>query len=75
MKDFMKELKSSEKHRKSKNEKIWQNKGFQVSISAHNAEKSLPIVLSSIDNAMKGLPWVMNFGTIQHRFNRRDCVF
>ena len=63
MKDFVERAKIFRKNIENlKNEKIWQNKGFQVSISAHNAEKSLPIVLSSIDNAMNGLPWVMNFG-------------
>lgn len=63
MKDFVERAKIFRKNIENlKNEKIWQNKGFQVALSAHNAEKSLPIVLSSIDNAMKGLPWVMNFG-------------
>tara|TARA_R100001079_G_C4440476_1_gene148606 strand:- start:757 stop:1545 length:789 start_codon:yes stop_codon:yes gene_type:complete len=63
MKDFVERSKIFRKNIENlKNEKIWENKKFQVVISAHNAEKSLPIVLSSIDNAMKGLQWIMNFG-------------
>ena len=63
MKDFVERSKIFRKNIENlKNEKIWENKSFQVVISAHNAEKSLPIVLSSIDNAMKGLQWIMNFG-------------
>ena len=42
MKDFVERAKIFRKNIENlKNEKICQNKGFQVSISAHKAEKSL----------------------------------
>jgi glycosyltransferase involved in cell wall biosynthesis len=63
MKDFIERAKIFRSNMENlKNEKIWQNKGFQVVMSAHNAEKFLPTVLSSIENAMANMPWVMNFG-------------
>ena len=74
MKDFIERAKIFRSNIENlKNEKIWQNKGFQVVMSAHNAEKFLPTVLSSIENAMANMPWVMNF-EIAERFSKMSSA-
>jgi len=52
----------SEKVLKLKNKKLWEKKGCQVVISARNAAEWLPVVLSSIENAMMYMDWVIHIG-------------
>ena len=51
-----------QKAQKIKNKKLWEKKGCQVVISARNATDWLPLILNSIENAMRKLDWIMHFG-------------
>jgi glycosyltransferase involved in cell wall biosynthesis len=50
-----------QKAQKIKNKNLWEKRGCQVVISARNASDWLPIILNSVENAMKNLDWVMHF--------------
>tara|TARA_Y100001973_G_C5207652_1_gene342810 strand:+ start:4283 stop:5071 length:789 start_codon:yes stop_codon:yes gene_type:complete len=51
----------SEKAQKLKNKNLWEKRGCQVVMSARNAADWLPIVFSSIENAMSHMDWVFHF--------------
>ena len=51
----------SENAQKLKNKNLWEKIGCQVVMSARNAAEWLPIVFSSIENAMIHMDWVFHF--------------
>lgn len=51
----------SEKAQKLKNKNLWEKIGCQVVMSARNSAEWLPIVFSSIENAMTHMDWVFHF--------------
>lgn len=62
MKDFLDRYSIfSEKLRNFQNQKNWTKNKFQVVITSYNSADWLPITLESIENAMDGKDWIMNF--------------